>query len=108
MIAPPPAANALCVFLAFDASNRLAVRRAGTKFGHAFVGADETMAQARLVSCFATALPPVQYFTATANGLSYRIFFTQVVGAPLDVEVEFHTLDELANYGATLAPSNAR
>ena len=105
MIAPPPAANALCVFLAFDASNRLAVRRAGTKFGHAFVGADETMAQARLASCFATALPPVQYFTSATNGLNYRIFFTQVRSAPLDVEVEFHTLDELSNNRATLAPS---
>ncbi|PAW86189.1 MAG: 4-hydroxy-3-methylbut-2-enyl diphosphate reductase [Opitutia bacterium Tous-C10FEB] len=107
MIAPPSAANALCVLLAFDASNRLAVRRAGTKFGHAFVGPDEIMAQARLASCFATALPPVQFFTAATNGLSYRIFFTQVVGAPLDVEVEYHTLDQLADNRATLAPSLA-
>src|SRR5688572_19400296 len=45
-------APAQVVILAFNASNQLAVRRAGTRLGLAFVGADEAMATGRLDSCF--------------------------------------------------------
>lgn len=85
----------MCVMLAFDASNRLAVRSAGTRLGLAFVGADEAMAAGRLKSCFPVHTPPAEYFTCTAGALSYRVFFTQVAGAPADSEVGFHSLEQL-------------
>ncbi|HKB57890.1 MAG TPA: 4-hydroxy-3-methylbut-2-enyl diphosphate reductase, partial [Lacunisphaera sp.] len=104
---PPPVAPALCVLLAFNASNQLAVRRAGTRLGHAFVGADEAMAQARLAASFPDHTPPAEYFTYTANGPGYRVFFTQVNGAPADGEVDFRTLEQLQAARDSLAPALA-
>jgi 4-hydroxy-3-methylbut-2-enyl diphosphate reductase len=95
------------VLLAFNASNQLAVRRAGTRLGHAFVGADEAMAQARLAASFPDHTPPAEYFTYTANGPSYRVFFTQVNGAPADGEVNFRTLEQLQAARDSLAPALA-
>ncbi|AOS45365.1 4-hydroxy-3-methylbut-2-enyl diphosphate reductase [Lacunisphaera limnophila] len=83
------------VILAFNLSNQLAVRQAGTRQGLAFVGADEAMATARLQACFPTPLPPAEYFTCTAGALSYRVFFTQVDTDPLDAEVSFRSLEQL-------------
>ena len=87
--------STLCVLLAFNTSNQLAVRRAGTKVGPAFVGADESMALARLNVAFPTCTTPVEYFTCHVNTTPYRVFFTQVKETPLDPEVEFQTLERL-------------
>jgi 4-hydroxy-3-methylbut-2-enyl diphosphate reductase len=106
MIVPSPA-PVMSVLLAFNASNQLAVRRAGTKLGHAFAGADEAMALARLEGNFPAHTPPAEYFSCTVNHVGYRIFFTQVAGEPTDPEVSFHTLDQLATLGGSLAPSLA-
>ncbi len=97
----------MCVMLAFNASNQLAVRKAGTKLGHAFVGADEDMALARLALNFKTHTAPAEYFSCPFNGSNYRVFFTQVTGEPADGEVEFHTLDQLESVRPSLAPSLA-
>src|ERR1700694_3478170 len=105
--APPPVTPALCVLLAFNASTQLAVRRAGTRLGHAFVGADEAMAQARLAASFPDHTPPAEYFTYTGNGPGYRVFFTQVNGTPADGEVDFRTLDQLQAAHDSLAPAPA-
>jgi 4-hydroxy-3-methylbut-2-enyl diphosphate reductase len=107
MIQPPPAAPAMCVMLAFNASNQLAVRQAGTKLGHAFVGVDEAMAAARLDAVFNTHTPPAEYFTCTVGGPRYRVFFTQVTGEPADAEVEFRTLEQLEASRPSLAPALA-
>ncbi len=104
LLSAPPA---LCVLLAFNGSNQLAVRLAGTRLGHAFVGADEAMALARLQASFPTFTPPAEHFTSTTGGPAGRVFFTQVQGAPVDSEVVFRTLDELQALQATLAPSLA-
>jgi 4-hydroxy-3-methylbut-2-en-1-yl diphosphate reductase len=104
---PTPPAPAQCVLLAFNASNQLAVRRAGTRTGHAFVGADEAMALARLDACFATHTPPAEFFTCEAGGPRYRVFFAQVDGTPADQEVEFRSLDQLDGMRDSLAPSLA-
>jgi len=104
---PSPAAPTMCVLLAFNASNQLAVRRAGTRLGHAFVGADETMATARLEVNFPTHTPAAEYFQCTVGGLTYRVLFTQVQGAPTDGEVEFRTLEQLHRERAALAPALA-
>jgi 4-hydroxy-3-methylbut-2-enyl diphosphate reductase len=102
---PPPAAPALCALLAFDPRNQLAVRRAGTKLGLAFAGADLSMATARLAPHFRAHTPPVEYFTIAAGGPSYRVFFTQVDGTPADAEVEFWSIERLRAAGPALAPS---
>ncbi|MFZ5495009.1 MAG: 4-hydroxy-3-methylbut-2-enyl diphosphate reductase [Verrucomicrobiota bacterium] len=93
------------VILAFNASNQLAVRAAGTRLGLAFVGADEAMATARLQGCFAEHTPPAEYFTCTAGTLSCRVFFSQVAADPADREVGFHSLEQLEARGESLAPS---
>ncbi len=105
MIETPSATSALCALLAFNASNQLAVRRAGTRLGHAFVGADEAMATARLEANFPAHTPAVEYFTCTVNGPAYRVFFTQVTGQPADAEVEFRTIEQLQAERSSLAPA---
>ena len=97
----------MCVILAFNSSNQLAVRKAGTKLGQAFVGADADMALARLAPNFMARLAPVEYFACPASGVNYRVFFTQVSGEPADREVEFLTLDQLESVRSSLAPSLA-
>ncbi len=98
-------APALCVMLAFNASNQLAVRQAGTRLGLAFVGADEAMAAARLASCFKEHTPPAEYFACTVGAVAYRVSFAQVQAAPADIEVSFHSLEQLEARRPTLAPS---
>jgi 4-hydroxy-3-methylbut-2-enyl diphosphate reductase len=93
--------------LAFNASNQLAVRQAGTRLGLAFVGADEAMGLARLESCFKEHTPPALYFTCQAGALSYRASFVQVQAAPADREVIFLSLEELDARRPALAPSLA-
>jgi 4-hydroxy-3-methylbut-2-en-1-yl diphosphate reductase len=107
MSLPLPAPSALCVLLAFNPSNHLAVRQSGTRLGQAFVGSDLAMATARLTANFAHPTPPAEYFSCTLNGVSYRVFFTQVNGPPTDGEVCFRTLEQLDANRAVLAPSLA-
>ncbi len=102
-VAPP----SLCVLLAFNASNQLAVRRLGAKLGLAFSGSDLAMATTRLETAFHTHTPPAEYFTSVAGGRSYRVFFTQVAGLATDPEVVFAALDALSSQPAALAPSLA-
>ncbi len=104
VLAAPPA---LFAVLAFNASNQLAVRRLGSKFGLAFTGSDLAMATARLESAFRTHTPPAEYFSTDAGGRSYRTLFAQVAGAPADAEIAFHSLDQLAAQPEALAPSLA-
>jgi len=100
-------APAQSVILAFNASNQLAVRQAGTRLGLAFVGADEPMALARLESCFQAHTPPGEYFTCATGASSYRVFFVQVRDRPADNEVSFQSLDDLQARRPALAPSLA-
>lgn len=94
----------LCVILAFNASNQLAVRQAGTKLGQAFVGANEAMALARLEGCMKAHTAPCEYFKCELNGVTYRVFFTQVEGESTDHEVAFITLEKLDSMQKDLAP----
>jgi hypothetical protein len=52
-----PAAPSLCVLLAFDEGNRLAVRRAGSRLGLAFVGPSMEVAAQRLEGHFRSHTP---------------------------------------------------
>ena len=105
MTLPAATTPDLCVLLAFNASNQLAVRQAGTRLGHAFVGAGEAMALARLETAFPGHTPVSEHFTCTAGGVGYRVFLTQVHGAAGDSEVEFRTLEQLQNARGSLAPA---
>lgn len=104
VVAAPPSLFAL---LAFDASNRLAVRRLGSKMGLAFTGSDLAMATARLESSFREHTAPAEYFSLEAGGRSYRVCFAQVAGTPADSEIVFESLDSLTAQPAALAPSLA-
>ncbi len=97
----------MCVLLAFNTSNQLAVRQTGLNIGPAFVGADEPTATARLEADFPEHTPPAEYFTATGHGPAWRVFFTQVAGEPKDPEVGFKTLEQLEATRSALAPSLA-
>jgi len=100
-----PKPEAMCVMLAFNASNQLAIRKAGTRLGLAFVGADEAMARSRLAACFSSHTPPAEYFTCTAGALGYRVFFSQVTTEPADGEVVFFSLEQLEEQRSALASS---
>jgi 4-hydroxy-3-methylbut-2-enyl diphosphate reductase len=100
-------APALVCLLAFDASNRLAVRKLGSKAGLVFTGTDLAMATARLEGAFREHTDPTEYFSTDAGGRSYRVFFAQVTGLPADAEIEFWSIERLAASPAALAPSLA-
>jgi 4-hydroxy-3-methylbut-2-en-1-yl diphosphate reductase len=97
----------LVALLAFNPRNQLAVRRAGNRLGLAFAGPSAEVAAERLRLHFPAHTPPAEYFAADAGGVRYRVFFTQVDGAPADAEVSFRSLDDLAGRRADLAPSLA-
>lgn len=103
----PTVTAPLSAHLAFDPGNKLAVRRAGTRLGLAFVGPTAEVATQRLEVHFKTHTPPAEYFTAEAGGVPYRGFFVQVDGTPADEEVIFLSLEQLAARRADLAPSLA-
>ncbi len=108
MPAPSPASTfARCVFLAFNPSNRLAVRRASRLLTLAFVGDDEAAATAALAACFPDHTLPVEYFTTTAPAGSARVFFSQVRGDSEDPTVEFLTLEQLGAAPDLLQPELA-
>jgi 4-hydroxy-3-methylbut-2-enyl diphosphate reductase len=106
-ISPPSASPTLFTFLAFDAGNRLAVRRVGTGLELAFVGSDLDIAASRLEAHFQHHTPVAEYFTVAASGANYRVFFAQVEGVPVGDEVQFLSLEQLAAGRADLAPSLA-
>jgi 4-hydroxy-3-methylbut-2-en-1-yl diphosphate reductase len=103
VVAPP----SLFALLAFDASNQIAVRRLGNKQGLAFTGSDLAMAATRLESAFPNHTAPAEYFATEVGGRNYRVFFTQVVGAPADPEIVFASIESLCSRPEALAPSLA-
>ena len=100
----PNAVPEMTILLAFNTSNQLAVRKAGTKLGNAFVGADLAMALSRLEISFVQHTEPKEFFACTFDQKHYRIFFVQLNPPALDLEVEFHTLEQLDLIKSSLAP----
>ena len=98
----PPLLHAV---LAFDANNRLAVRRLGSRNGLAFSGTDIAMATQRLESSFTDHTVPVERFSVDAGGRSHRAWLTQVCGEPADSEIKFASIDALLAVPHSLAPS---
>jgi 4-hydroxy-3-methylbut-2-enyl diphosphate reductase len=93
--------------LAFNPSNRLAVRKLGSKAGLPFTGTDLAMATARLKGAFRTHTAPLAKFTAVAGGRNYQTYFSQVTGNSTDAEIEFWSIDRLMANPAMLGPSLA-
>lgn len=91
--------------LAFDANNRVAVRRLGNKCGVAFSGTDLTMATQRLASAFAEHTVPVERFTVEAGGRCHRVYLAQVQGDSRDGEIVFESIEALQGKPDALAPS---
>ncbi|GAB1488844.1 hypothetical protein MASR2M8_12920 [Opitutaceae bacterium] len=96
----------LIAILAFDVSNRVAVRALGSKAGLAFTGTDLAMATARLESAFPTHTVPTEAFTHESGDRTHRVYFVQVSGAPCDSEIAFWSIERLAADPAA-APSLA-
>ena len=96
----------LTAILAFDRSNRVAVRALGTKVGLAFTGTDLAMATHRLESAFPSHTLPVEAFTHAGGSRSHRVFLVQVSGTSTDPEIEFRPIERLASDPAS-APSLA-
>ena len=71
----PAAAPALIAVLAFDAGNRLAVRRAGTRLELAFVGPGTDVAMQRLETHFNDHTPPVEFLTTESARSKYGGLF---------------------------------
>lgn len=94
-----------CCLLAFDASNRLAVRRRHDQIGLAFVGEQLDAALEKLRDAFPALTPPGEYFTVTIDGQNHRVYFTQVTGAVLDPAVEFWSIERLEQTPAALTPA---
>lgn len=107
MVSVAPATSELVTVLAFNASNQLAVRRAGTRIGLAFVGADLAMATQRLEAHFKSHTLPTERFGVAHQGSYYRVLFAQVEGQPADDEVHFLSLESIQKNPAALAPSLA-
>lgn len=107
MVSAATQLNELVTVLAFNASNQLAVRRAGTRIGLAFVGGDLLMATQRLEAHFKEHTPPAEYFTVEHQGSLYRVLLAQVEGQPADNEVHFLALDAIEKATTSLAPSLA-
>lgn len=101
-----PSIASLTAILAFDASNRVAVRALGSKAGLAFTGTDLAMATARLESAFPTHTAPVASFTHEGGGRSHSVYFVQVGTEPLDAEIVFWSIERLTENPA-VAPSLA-
>jgi 4-hydroxy-3-methylbut-2-enyl diphosphate reductase len=99
--------STLCCVLAFNPSNQLAVRRLGSKAGLAFTGSNLAMAIERLAAALPQHTEPKEYFSATAGGRNYRVFFAQVQSQPIDPEIEFQSIEQLSANPASLAPSLA-
>lgn len=97
----------LVCILAFDRSNRLAVRKLGSKAGLPFTGTDLAMATARLQGAFHDHTAPISKFVSTAGGRSHEVYFVRVTGNSSDAEVEFWSIDRLAGQPTMQAPSLA-
>jgi len=103
----PPPIPALIAILAFDANNRLCVRKLGSKSGLPFTGSDLAMATQRLEGSYPEHTQPVKAFAVTAGGRAYEVFLCQVNGSSKDPEVVPFPLDNLTGNPASLAPSLA-
>jgi 4-hydroxy-3-methylbut-2-enyl diphosphate reductase len=102
--APGAGAAERVALLAFNASNRLAVRRIGAEVCLAFAGADLAEATRSLESAFAAHTRPVEYFSVRSGGRSFRVHFTQVGGESSDSSVAFEPIETLEAAGGGLEP----
>jgi len=81
--------------LAFDANNRLAVRRNGSRVTLPFVGDDRAEALLGLEGAFSALTAPTAEFSAVAEGRSYRVRLTRVEGESSDPELAFEAIEQL-------------
>jgi 4-hydroxy-3-methylbut-2-enyl diphosphate reductase len=95
-----------CV-LAFDGNNRIAIRRRNSELDLPFVGPDLEAIERGLKAVFRDYSRPSERFQAEVEGRSYRVYLTEVEGAPADPSIEMRSIDWLDSEAGTLAPSLA-
>lgn len=103
----PIAATARVTLLAFDRSNRLVVSKRGPRAGLAFTGADLAAARQRLEAAFPRHTEPAEYFTASGEGIDHRVFLVQIEDEPVEADLAFQSIDQLACSPETLEPALA-
>jgi len=99
--------NTLFAFLAFDAGNRLAVRRAGTRLG-SHLSALISRSQPRDWRRTSSTIPRGGIFHGGRRRRQLPRVFSQVEGAPADDEVQFLSLEHLAAGRADLVRRSPR
>ncbi len=82
--------------LAFDTSNRLAVRMSGSSSGLAFSDVEPEAARASLAAVFPGYTAPLEAFITRTDAGVYRVGLTQVRGASQAGDIEFRSLEQLA------------
>jgi 4-hydroxy-3-methylbut-2-enyl diphosphate reductase len=107
--APVPSTDRaeLVVLLAFNSSNRLAVRRIRSRAAVAFADDDLAGATSLLESVFAGHTPPAEYFSIPVDGRLWRMYLVQVSGMPADGGVAFETIETLQANPSALTPGLA-
>ena len=98
------AASQLDCILAFDGSNRLAVRRQGRSASLPFAAPSRAAAIELLESSFRSHTEPLERFSAEAGGKSYRIHFAQVEGASSAPGIAFESIERLESSPDSLDP----
>jgi 4-hydroxy-3-methylbut-2-enyl diphosphate reductase len=102
-MSPAAIAPARAVVLAFDASNRLAVRTAGEGArALPFADDDPGGAEAALTAVFGPHTPPAEFFPVAADGQKWRVFFSQVraEAGPRDRGIGFVPVEQLETAAA--------
>ncbi len=107
MVSDSTALPRLFALLAFDANNRLAVRRLGGRCGLAFTGSDEAMALERLDQAFPTHSSPRELYGLDAGGRAYTVAAVRIAEESCDTEVQCVPLAQLLADHTALAPSLA-
>ncbi len=102
-----PTTSARFAILAFDASNRLAVRNQGSLAELVFTGASEEEAIKSLASIFALHSSPAEFYSVDAGGARYRVFFAQVRNEASASDVCFFSIEDLEKAAESLSPTLA-
>ncbi len=95
------------VVLAFDANNRVAVRRVGDRHGLPFTGGDLTAATQQLEASCRDHTAPSERYAVRAGGNEIRVCLAQVHGDSRNGDLSFATIDALQSSPDSLEPALA-
>lgn len=99
--------NSTHSILAFDPSNRMAVRSSDGGLDLAFTGGDLPACSEALARAFPEHTPPAEYFSCATTSGDVRVSMAQVASHPLDPEVSFYSIEQLVTRSNALSPTLA-